>query len=323
MMHAAPRVSALTVSLATILPLAGVGSAIYLSQQNIPIARAAGIIAAFLIAAAMFLTTGSASARARISRWPPFIVAAVLTIITPLAWQLAGGGEMWKLVATTGIAALIAYWYLIFPKGDLPLLALYGAVALTKASTLLYPVPWTRAPLPVIGELTWLSTLIFAVLIFRRPGTINYGFLPTAQEWTQGVKWFLLFLPAALALAIPIDFARLRPLPPDPAKLLLAVVGTFAGHYIFVALREEFLFRGMLLPVLQKRWGPGRGILATSLVFGAAHLAYGKFPNWKFAVVASVAGYFYARSYLATRSIRSAMVTHALTNVVARVFLST
>ena len=41
------------------------------------------------------------------------------------------------------------------------------------------------------------------------------------------------------------------------------------------------------------------------------------------ALVAAIAGWFYAKSYEATGSVRSAMVTHALTNVVARVFLST
>lgn len=310
-------------SLSTILPVAGIGSAIYLYQQNIPFARGAGIVAAFLIAAAMFLTTGSSAARASLGAVPRIVLATGLTLLTPLTWALAGGRETTHLAGTTGIAALMAFWYLLFPKSDLPLLAAYGAVALTKASTLLYPVPWPKAPVPIIGELTWLSTLIFAVLIFRRPGTINYGFFPTGQEWMQGVKWFLLFLPAALAVAIPIGFAKLRTLPADPAKLVLAVAGTFVGHFIFVALREEFLFRGMLLPDLQKRLGATKGTLVTSLVFGAVHLAYGSFPNWRFALMATVAGYFYARSYQATRSIRSAMVTHALTNVFARVFLST
>lgn len=254
---------------------------------------------------------------------PKVLVALGLTLLTPLTWRLAGGSGLWQLGATTAIAASLAFWYLLFPKRDIPLLVLYGAVALGKVSASLYPAPWPKSPVPIIGELTWLSTLIFAVLVFRRPGTINYGFLPTAKEWLQGVKWFLLFLPAALAVAIPIGFAKLRTLPADPARIILAVVGTFLGHFIFVALREEFLFRGMLLPNLQKRFGAAKGIFAASIVFGAVHLPYGEFPNWRFALVAAVAGYFYARAYLATGSIRSAMVTHAMTNVVARVFLST
>ena len=210
----------------------------------------------------------------------------------------------------------------MFPASDAPLLILCGALALGKASSLLYPLPWAKAPTAFIGELAWLRTLLFAVLIFRRPVIRNFGFLPTKNEWIQGTKWFLLFMPVALAVGIPIGFAKLRVLPADPAKLALAVAATFLGHFIFVALREELLFRGMLLPKLQTAIGPTAGLVTSCLIFGVVHLPFGQFPNWRFALVAAMAGWFYAKSYQATGSIRSAMVTHALTNVVARVFLS-
>ena len=316
-MHAAPRMNALVLSLLTILPLAGIGAAVYMQQQDISIVQTAGILAAFLIEAALFLATGSEAARSRLAALPPAQLATGLTLLTALTWILAGGGELWQLAATTALTGALAFLYLAFPKADIAILVLYGAIALGKASALLYPLPWPKAPTPIIGELAWLRTLIFAVLIFRQPGTIGYGFIPSKAEWKQGVKWFVYCLPLALAVGIPIGFVKLRTLPADPAKIALAIVGTFLGHYIFVALREEFLFRGMLLPALQKTFGAAAGLTLTTIVFGAAHL-----PNWRFAIVATVAGYFYARSYQATGSIRSAMVTHALTNVVARVFLT-
>ena len=40
------------------------------------------------------------------------------------------------------------------------------------------------------------------------------------------------------------------------------------------------------------------------------------------AAAATIAGWFYAKAYLEGKGIRAAMVTHALTNVVARVFLA-
>lgn len=313
----------LILSLATILPLAGVGGAVYMHQQNIPSGQIAGILAAFLIEAGLFLSTGSSTWVARLRRQPPARVAAVLTFITPLTWLLAGGGAWWQMAATTAITAAIAYWYLLFPETDTPVLILYGALALGKASALIYFAPWPKAPTPIIGEFAWLRTLLFAVLLFRRPLIGKFGFIPTRQEWVQGVKWFVLFIPVALAVGIPIGFAKLRTLPSDPAKLALAVVGTFFGHYIFVALREEILFRGMMLGKLKAALGEWQGMVSGALLFGMVHLPFGKFPNWRFALVAAIAGWFYAKSYEATGSVRSAMLTHALTNVVARVFLST
>ena len=292
-------------------------------QQNIPNLQAAGILFAFLVEAGLFLATGSSAVRSRLATLPPARLAALLTLVTPITWLLAGGGEWWQLAATTAATAAFAFWYLRFPDTDTPVLILYGALALGKASALLYFLPWPKAPTPIIGELAWLRTLLFAVLLFRRPVLSPYGFFPSKEEWRQGVKWFLLFIPVALAIGIPIGFAKLRTLPEDPARILLAVVGTFLGHFIFVALREEVLFRGMMLPKLQAAVGATPGLLAGAVIFGAVHLPFGQFPNWRFAAVAAVAGWFYSKSYEATGSIRSAMVTHALTNVVARVFLST
>ena len=322
-MQAAPRINALIASLGTILPLAGIGGAVYMQQQHIPNGQAAGILAAFLIEAGLFLATGSAALRARLREQNPLHIATALTLLTPLTWLLAGGGELWQLAGTTAATALFAFWYLRFPESDAPVLIVYGALALGKASALLYLAPWPKAPTPIIGELTWLRTFLYAVLLFRRPILENFGFLPTREEWKQGLKWFALFLPVALAVGIPIGFAKLRTLPADPAKIALAVIGTFLGHYIFVALREEVVFRAMLLPNLEKAMGATAGLLTSAVIFGAVHLPFGTFPNWRFALVAAIAGVFYAKSYQATGSVRSAMLTHALTNVVARVFLST
>lgn len=322
-MHAAPRMNALIASLSTVLPLAGVGAAVYMHQQNIPFVQAAGIIAAFLMEGALFLATGSLAARARLAAWNPVRLAFALTGFTTFTWLLAGGGELWEMAATTAIAGFLAFWYLRFPRLDVPLLLVYGAAALGKLSVLLYFVPWPKAPTPIIGELAWLRTLLFAVLLFRQPVVEPFGFFPTRQEWKEGLRWFVLLLPAVMAVGIPIGFVKVRDFPTEPARLALAIVGTFLGHFIFVALREEILFRALLLTNFQKWFGAAAGLAASCVIFGSVHVLAGEFPNWRFATVAAAAGFFYAKSYLATGSVRSAMVTHALTNVVAKVFLST
>jgi membrane protease YdiL (CAAX protease family) len=49
------------------------------------------------------------------------------------------------------------------------------------------------------------------------------------------------------------------------------------------------------------------------VLFGLAHLGFRQFPNWRFAVVAGVAGVFYGLAYRRGGGIRSAMVAHAFT----------
>jgi membrane protease YdiL (CAAX protease family) len=51
-------------------------------------------------------------------------------------------------------------------------------------------------------------------------------------------------------------------------------------------------------------------------------LWYRAFPNWRFAVLATIAGLFYGLAFRQARSIRASMVTHALTVTALRLFYS-
>ena len=41
-------------------------------------------------------------------------------------------------------------------------------------------------------------------------------------------------------------------------------------------------------------------------------MPFGTFPNWRFAILAAVAGLFYGFAFIRTRGIRAPMVVHAL-----------
>ena len=98
---------------------------------------------------------------------------------------------------------------------------------------------------------------------------------------------------------------------------------TFFGTLWVLALGEELFFRGLLQQWmcgwLKNDWA---GLFATALVFGSVHLWYGVFPNWRFAVLAAVAGVFYGLAFRQGKGIRASMVTHALTVTTWRTFFS-
>jgi membrane protease YdiL (CAAX protease family) len=62
------------------------------------------------------------------------------------------------------------------------------------------------------------------------------------------------------------------------------------------------------------------GLLLASLLFGAVHLWFRGFPNWRLAIMAAFAGVFYGMAFRQTKSIRASMVTHALVVTTWRVF---
>jgi len=103
---------------------------------------------------------------------------------------------------------------------------------------------------------------------------------------------------------------------------VIAVFYFFGGMWV-LSLGEEFFFRGLLqqwmVGWLRNEWA---GLIATSLIFGAVHLPYQSFPNWRFALLAGVAGIFYGLAFRQASSIRASMVTHALTFTTLRVFFS-
>jgi len=98
-------------------------------------------------------------------------------------------------------------------------------------------------------------------------------------------------------------------------------IATFFGVLWVVALSEEFFFRGLLQQWTSK-WMSSEtaGLIVTSLLFGAVHLWFRPFPNWRLAVLAAIAGVFYGLAFQRARSIRASMVTHALVVTTWRVF---
>ena len=147
----------------------------------------------------------------------------------------------------------------------------------------------------------------------------RFRFWPDRAAWMTGLQYFALLLPVAGIVYWGLGLVRFRPQPLNPVLAL----ATFFGILWVVALSEEFFFRGLLQPWLGQWTGSARaGLVLASLLFGSAHLGFQHhFPNWRFATVAAIAGYFYGLAWQRARSVQASMVTHALTVTLWRVFL--
>jgi hypothetical protein len=171
----------------------------------------------------------------------------------------------------------------------------------------------------ILGQLMWIRTGIWAVLSLRGATGIGFGFLPTLRDWSCGIRYYLYFLPVGLPLALWTGLLRFQPRELEWWQTAAMAVGTFLGMLWVVALGEEFFFRGLLQQWLC-RWlrNSTAGLIVTSILFGLVHLPFRGFPNWRFALVAAVAGAFYGRAYARSGGIRAAMVVHALVNTTTR-----
>lgn len=302
------------------------GVILYANQQHIPARVWIPALLALLVEASLYIATGFAPVRerlARLGRKLPLVLMG--TAIVPYFIYGIGTGtfRLQSVAILLVLSAVAAFWYRFMPRGpytDLLYLALMGGVFLTHVFADIYINPVRKPELDIIGRMMWMRIGMVSVLVMRKAEPLDFGFVPRAKDWGIGLLFYLCSLPIIMPLALAIGFVQART-PQFGTRTLLAAVGTFLGFLLVVGLAEELFFRGLLQPQLQKLTGQFTVALGlTSLLFGSVHLPYRDFPNWKFALLATVAGVFYGLAYAKAKSIRASTVTHALMVTTWRVF---
>lgn len=297
---------------------------LYARQKNIPLWTALPLIAAFLLEYSFYLVPGIETARAqlreRFSRGTLALAMALSALAPYLVYSLFTGQFDWIACASlVAIVAAVSFWYVALqpsPGADVFFLVLLAAIVFSRAFGRIYTSP-IHVRVDILGQLMLIRTGALAALELRRVEGIGFGFIPSQKEWVAGVRYFFYFLPVGFPLALALGLVQLN----FTGFLFWQTLVTFCGFLWVVALSEEFLFRGLLqqwLTVWTAR--PNLALIATSLLFGAAHLPFRAFPNWSMAAVSAVAGCFYGVAYRKTGSIRASMVTHALVVTAWRTF---
>jgi membrane protease YdiL (CAAX protease family) len=269
-------------------------------------------LAAFLVEYPFYLVPAFPQLRNRLagSILPPFLVLSVLAPYI-LCYTAVGHLQMTNLLQLAAFPLALSVWYLVLPvnmAADLAFLAFLGLLLLSGYFDRIYVSFYPALPIAILGRLALFRTAAMVLLVDRGVPEAGYGFLPNGREWRVGLLHYLYFLPAAACLALPLRAVRFA----SPAPLW-KTIGIFLAFLWVVALFEEFVFRGVLQPWLSN-WTGSRaaGLLAASLVFGAVHLWFRTFPNWRWALLAGVLGWFCGRARNQADSIRAGMVTHAL-----------
>jgi uncharacterized protein len=183
---------------------------------------------------------------------------------------------------------------------------------------LLYHIfPYPPPVIHTLSILLALSTGLAAFVLLRRLPDVGY-----AVEWRRGFTWnfafnFIVYAAIAIPVGLKIGFLTWQPALPHLRTVPLSGVSSFflsaVGILLFTAWPEEFLFRGVLQNLLSKTlksdWA---GLLAASVLFGFAHIFHGSAPNWRYVFLATIAGVFYGRAWMATRSLVPGVLIHAL-----------
>lgn len=171
-----------------------------------------------------------------------------------------------------------------------------------------YPPPLTHT----LAILMALSTAVAAFVLLRRLDGVGY-----VVAWGRGFAanfalHFALFAAIAIPLGITLRFLVYQPSFERARSSPLTVLGIL----FFTAWPEEFLFRGLLQNLLSRtlknQWA---GLIIAAVIFGFSHIFHAPYPNWKYVLLAAIAGLFYGHVWMRTRSLLPGTLVHALVDI--------
>ncbi len=171
-----------------------------------------------------------------------------------------------------------------------------------------YPPPLTHT----LAILMAVSTAVAAFVLLRRLDGIGY-----AVAWGRGFTanfalHFAIFAAIAIPLGMKLGFLVYQPSLERARSSPLTVLGIL----FFTAWPEEFLFRGLLQNLLSRalknQWA---ALIVAAIIFGFSHIFHAPFPNWKYVLLATIAGLFYGHVWMRTRSLLPSTLVHALVDI--------
>src|ERR1700739_499538 len=159
-----------------------------------------------------------------------------------------------------------------------------------------------------LGNFLLVDAGLYAFLGIRRLSGAGFDFHLRWSDWKTGLRELLFFAPAVLILGIWLGFIHPHANVPGFAKAVL----TWVGIFVFVALPEELFFRAWVQNFLERRIGRRSALLVASILFGLSHLhKRSAHFNWRYVLLASIAGVFYGRAWRKDRRVPASTITHA------------
>jgi len=162
--------------------------------------------------------------------------------------------------------------------------------------------------LAALGKIVLLDAGIYGFLAVRQLDGVGFDLRLQKHDVSAGLREFMFYALIALPLGLGLGFLHAHTVWPNPLRAIAGFVFTF----VFIAIPEELFFRGWLQNLLERRLGRMGALLLTAAIFGLAH--WNKRTtnfNWRYVVMAALAGVFYGRAWRDRRRVGASAVTHA------------
>lgn len=189
-----------------------------------------------------------------------------------------------------------------------------GALATLVAVYMLHVLTpaWPYTGLAALPKLYVADVALYLYVVVRGLPAMGYSFLPQVTDILVGFREWLLFLPFGIGVGLGLRFIHFHARVPSA----LAVSASLLVTFLLVAVPEEMFFRGILENLLETRCRPWVALSLAAALFGLSHFNKGAAFNWRYVLLASIAGVFYGRAWSARRRLLAAALTHTAVDVV-------
>ncbi|HEY4903096.1 MAG TPA: CPBP family intramembrane glutamic endopeptidase [Candidatus Sulfotelmatobacter sp.] len=267
-----------------------------------------------LVPAVLFGCAGEAIGR-RVRHWPAAlrIVLPVLAVVPYVLVALAQHIFVWKWFALyAGLPVAIAWLLEHAAEADPQRRGNWRDAFILLVLGLAVDLRWFDSAWPAglraMNELLLVDVGLYGFLAVRQLEGVGFDFHLRWSDLKTGLRELLFFTPIVLVLGLALGF--IHPHANWPALWKAGL--TWVGIFFFIAVPEELYFRGWLQNFLERRVGRTAALVMASLLFGLSHFnKRSAHFNWRYVLLAAIAGIFYGRAWRNRRRIPASAITHA------------
>ena len=283
----------------------------------------ASFVASFALLFAPFWAFGFGAApplrRFLHPRWVR-VIAPGLLVSSYLVFALPRGEFQWRYCAAlAGIPIAVAVLLEFFTHDepgsrvtlqwpDLMSLVLLGVPIVMRWLHGAYPHP----ALSAMPKLLLADAALYGFLVVRGLEGVGYDFRPRWRDLAIGMRELLLFAPFGIGGGFLLGFIGFHRVAPTAWEFIAGWITTF----ILIAIPEELFFRGILLNLLERCCGPRAALLISAVAFGFSHFNKRAVFNWRYVILATIAGIVYGRAWRNRRRLFTSGITHATVDVI-------
>jgi membrane protease YdiL (CAAX protease family) len=162
--------------------------------------------------------------------------------------------------------------------------------------------------LQALNKLLLVDIGLYGFLAIRQLSGTGFDFHLRWSDWKSGLRELLFFTPIVLTLGLALGFIHPHANLPQTGAAALRWLGIF----LFIAVPEELFFRAWVQNLLERRVGRRTALAIASALFGLSHFnKRSAHFNWRYVLLASIAGVFYGRAWREQRRVPASSITHA------------